>query len=500
MGNYSSKLFSNNVVNDNKVNEHTNSLQEPNITSNQVLQNGQTSEKPLDNEEIMQTPIKKNYLLESRKRINAIPEYLQTEKTRKPYLETDIDSVYTTEKCCLDPRSPNVAYPRTPILLQNNLDSLTKDVDSESLPKLKLPHAELKINSNDLDPRSPASDFDRTPISTVKVLKQFNSQDENNENRLRKSNSSLDICIKLSYCETTSLFNIPEIQALPDIVVSLRRSCSLKDNLNENRSSVLIGNNNIKSELISDDKKTVKLHLSSENSIPKSQKETSPSETHIEIKNENTESNEKLLIVNSTNADFENSVNTPRDVENVNKATDPEEKFKVWRDSYSKLPENPSNSHSNNSQRNSSLPEKEEILIEFDDCSIMNSIRNNQVKKIEKIETSCKENKVKSDKKNLETKKENKLSDEKKLFSPELKLATEFSKSRTPFSNRSNSNGQIQTLSVNSPQQFLGHRKLFVNDNKNLQENTPPTHKKLVKNVPARLNGTQWDSDSTIII
>ena len=49
------------------------------------------------------------------KAISAVPKYLQ----QKPFLETNFDFTPTAlilEKC-LDPRSPNVDMPRTPILV-----------------------------------------------------------------------------------------------------------------------------------------------------------------------------------------------------------------------------------------------------------------------------------------------------------------------------------------------------------------------------------------------
>lgn len=309
--------------------------------------------------------------------------------------------------------------------MQNFSSVPTENIDEESLFKFNLQPVEAQNNPMDLDPRSPAIEFDRTPISAIKISKQFHPQCPDNISRLKKSSSSLDICIKLSYCETTSLFNIPEVQALPDIVVSLRRSCSLKENLNEKSSSLTNCDVHLDSEFISDDVKSVKLHVSKESSIPNEQEEI-VSAKHANTENDKTEVMEHNAKEISTNV-FSQNPDAPTNIDNVHKTSDPEEKFKVWRDSYTKLPEYSGNL--SNSQRNSSLPDKEEILIEFDDCSVMNNMRSNPMKKMEKTEESVKEKKAKCvDKKYVEIKKENKLEHENKLFSPEFKTAPELSK------------------------------------------------------------------------
>lgn len=66
-------------------------------------------------------------------------------------------------------------------------------------------------------------------------------------------------------------------------------------------------------------------------------------------------------------------------------------------------------------------------------------------------------------------------------------------KIRTPLGNRSN-NEQIQTLLTKSPQQVFKNRSIV---SKILKENTPPHKKYFVK---SKLNGVQWDADSTVII
>lgn len=60
MGNYSSKLFNNNIFNELKVKENSHLEQKLHTTSEAHPQNGEKANVPSENDGIVQTPIKVN--------------------------------------------------------------------------------------------------------------------------------------------------------------------------------------------------------------------------------------------------------------------------------------------------------------------------------------------------------------------------------------------------------------------------------------------------------
>lgn len=93
-----------------------------------------------------------------------------------------------------------------------------------------------------LDPRSPAADFNRTPILKPKSMQRLRARYLQS---LRKQGSyDTDVCPPtISYCEMSSQFvTVPEIQVLPDLSKCLAESLNFTnancdDHLNESNSS-----------------------------------------------------------------------------------------------------------------------------------------------------------------------------------------------------------------------------------------------------------------------
>lgn len=70
-----------------------------------------------------------------------------------------------------------------------------------------------------LDPRSPAADFDRTPILMPKSIKRLRARSQ--EFLHRAGSYDTDIFYpKFSYCEPSSQFNVTEVQALPSLATT----------------------------------------------------------------------------------------------------------------------------------------------------------------------------------------------------------------------------------------------------------------------------------------
>lgn len=87
------------------------------------------------------------------------------------------------------------------------------------------PVAELRYKILGIDPRSPAADFDRTPILTSRSMIRMRARSQENLAR-RDSLAELGIGnpARLSYCETMTVENIPEVLALPDIMLNLNKA------------------------------------------------------------------------------------------------------------------------------------------------------------------------------------------------------------------------------------------------------------------------------------
>ncbi|XP_043250475.1 uncharacterized protein LOC122396290 [Colletes gigas] len=323
--------------------------------------------------EVHSTPIGLN-----KRTISAVPKHLHT----KPYLETDMDKVI--------PLTPNKCVPR---IVESKtiqfLDGENKNTDSPVTPTVNNLNVIKRMTSIEkerydilgLDPRSPAANFDRTPILPPKSIQRLKARSQ--ECLHRQGSYETDVLYpRLSYCEMLSQFNIPEIQALPDLTAERIEALNFHN---------------------SDD--SYKSNDSNSSYSTVSSKNKTSFEIENQMKSEETTSNQNI-----------DNVEQPKEINIVNN-----DAIKIWRDSLV-----------------SSVLGKSEIKIATD----------------------------------------------------EKKNGNECTKIRPPLGNRSN-NGRTQ-VSINSPQTFK---------NKNImpkmQENTPP-HKRCV--ARAKLNGMQWDPDSSVII
>lgn len=397
--------------------------------------------------EVNSTPVGVN-----KRVLSAIPRHLQT----KPYLETDIDKVML----CLTPKKRDV----TEIIETQKLHfpEMTKNAEIVLTPTINNPRNKKVLNAIDnerydilgLDPRSPAADFDRTPILMPKSLERLKARSQ--ENLHRRGSYDTDIFYpRFSYCEMSSQFNVTEIEALPDFATD--------DKFNEPESPC-------------------------SSHSPKSDSNSEIGEGELEDKDE--DENERTLEEGSCDDTCVNEKTEQRET----CATD-NDIIKVWRDSL--VLDESQESETNDLddvqvvQKRLSQIGKEEVIITFDDESIIEDALPLKLAKSERQNEKAKVDAIGRKKKVVKSE-VNVAVDEKKVLYPNDKNGNESPKIRTPLGNRSN-NGQMKTL-LNSPQQIFRSKGITP---KMLQENTPP-HKKFV--AKPKLSSTQWDPDSTVII
>ena len=233
-------------------------------------------------------------------------------------------------------------------------------------PEMETPES-LNFQSMVLDPRSPATDFDRTPILKMRSSERICSLFEDAINV-----NVPDSTARLSFCETTTSFSIPEIQAVAEpIFSSMNESLSLESDTNVSKTSQnpSDGSNYDESSDPSDNDDTQITVIRNPN-IFSSLSDGVSTWTECEpaissgfedsLRSEHQKNNDKL---DSDISEIINSVmmNTQTD---YNKGVASNDKIKVWRDSVSpKITEEARPMMTgNNSNRNS-----EEIIIEFDD-------------------------------------------------------------------------------------------------------------------------------------
>lgn len=376
------------------------------------------------------------------KGLTAIPRYLQN----KGYLETDIDNIM-----CLTPKK------RTPRTLTETKQLQASNLEHKYKEMLLEPISE-NINKNQLmteiqkeryyilglDPRSPAADFDRTPLLKPRSLERLKARSR--ESLQRQGSYEADqFYPSYSYCEMSSEFNVTEVQALPDLASCVLKSLNL-DAL--------------------DDKFT---ELDSEN-CNRATRTDSPlgSEERVSEDQE----------IQTSEEDTCNDKNVQRKALEAETCVDDNVTFKVWRDSLV----------SDKSQKletddidvvQEKVPQmaKEEVIITFDEDNITKDKLSLKLAKSEKLKLDA----IGKKKKRIETK------DERKLFTDKNGNGSAATV-RTPLGNRSNAYEAIK----NSPQQTFrskGVKPIM------LQENTPP-HKRSVTKSKAM----QWDPNSTVII
>ncbi|CAL7938837.1 unnamed protein product [Xylocopa violacea] len=404
--------------------------------------------------ELDRTPIKPN-----KRTISAIPRYLQS----KPYLETDLDKIML----CMSPKKSMPKEMEEPEQLQmpgvpKTEDILLTPIVNRNSNQLITDIEKDRYDILGIDPRSPAADFDRTPILAPKSLMRLKARSQ--ERLHRQGSYDADMYDqKFSYCEMSSQFDITEVQALPDLATCAIKSLHLAD-LDLDKSSDTespCSSQSTRTECASDTEQELEDEDETEN-IPKQD------DYYIGCLKENKEQGE--TCINDT--------------------------ITVWRDSLVlnefQQSETSESDDTQNVQKKVSEMAKEEVIITFDDDSIVKDTLPLKLVKSEsnktKIDTAEKKKKI------LRLQAKQKIAtDEKKVFNFNDKNGSESTKIRTPLGNRSNK-GQMELMLINSPQQVLRNKS---NALKMLQENTPP-HKKYV--TKSKSGGTQWDPNSTVII
>ncbi|XP_011707096.1 PREDICTED: uncharacterized protein LOC105462273 [Wasmannia auropunctata] len=451
MGNYATKLLFYTNESRKECNEHHTVVQqattEDNNTCTPILSEKRILGDPRSiSAGITRTPIEVKYTSVgvSKKTPSAIPKYLQ----KKQYLETDIDVV-------MPPLTPK----KRPIS-----KSLNSTQESDFAEVLDLT-PNVNVNAKDskvitpidkerfiilgLDPRSPAANFDRTPILMPKSLALIKARSQ--ENLSRRGSYEMDVYNpKNSYKEISTSLNIPKIQT-SDITSENLRDTEEQDRL----SSISLCNSDL--------------------SISKSEKEITV------IKNPKcTSGKEKLLVSDEQTVAINNEEDKDEkqdDCESIESNTKlRDDKIKLWYDSLSS-----EGSVSGKKDKKELLQEKasrEDVIIMFDNTTISTSL-------------PLKEDFQK--KGDINEKKNTKIDvkpNEEKVFTPKNEQGAQMHKNRTPLGNRSN-NSQIQK----KPQQLL-RNKASIGTQLLEQENTPP-HK--TYNGKTK-NGTHWDPNSTVLI
>ncbi|XP_078038493.1 uncharacterized protein LOC144470824 [Augochlora pura] len=386
-----------------------------------------------------------------RRTLSAIPRHLQC----KPYLETDIDTLLLL--------SPKKSFPKMDGKLEN-LDLDKTNLEMELTPTRNcsmketvfLPIEEERYNVLGIDPRSPAADFDRTPMLRPKSMELLLARHK--ENLLRRGSYETDVLHpRFSYCETSSEFNIPEIQVLPDLATCKVLTSDLFNNEIDNRFN---------------DSETSSNHSS--------KTETDYGETQMDSERED----ENKIAKDDCNDDIKKSTQ--------HKETTAGDTIKVWADAL--VSDNPNKSDSTKSQdihvdEKMSQLSKQEVIITFDDDSIVKDTLSQKLSKCEINKKRVDVTKMKKKTLKLETKI---TTEEKKIFNCNDKNGNENIKIRTPLANRSN-NGHVKKVLTSSPQQVIRNKIMKA---KISQENSSP-HKYITK---YKSRGIEWDPDSTVII
>ncbi|XP_043668853.1 uncharacterized protein LOC122629476 [Vespula pensylvanica] len=379
MGNYTSKFLSHDSVEENNTNvtetvEQLNVVKECNSITPSTTHRKLMIDPRSITAEICRTPIKIHCTpsKSTRMGVDVIPKHMQ----RKPYLETNFDATISplTSNKYLDPRSPNIDQPRTPILIENFTTCETPTIKLKNNAKIYKSMNLTNCTSLGFDPRSPSTDFDRTPILIQKTTKYLKTESTENLELHNEPNDHQ----KFLYCETTSS-NTPEILALVDETCEAIKSLQL--NISENTDEL-------------------ELHVS-ENT------------NHISNEDDN---NDNVCSEKSSQNENITRINT----------------IKIWRDSVlsESLVQSEINEYSNqeNDEEKFSCPSKEEIEAIFDDDVMKGSTPIPEQSKIEV------ENKNVQD--TLENRKKVKTNG--KTFVPYNSNINETSKKRTPLRSRCN--------------------------------------------------------------
>ncbi|XP_018363886.1 PREDICTED: uncharacterized protein LOC108761701 isoform X1 [Trachymyrmex cornetzi] len=452
MGNYANKLLFYTNESQKERNENQMVVQQATMEDNNICTPILSEKRVLDDPRsvsagIRRTPIeiKCTSSEENKKTPSAMLKYLQ----KKQYLETDM-------YFAMPPLTPKKLISKS---MDSNKQSdfievqdLTPNVNVAKSSKIITPLDKERFIILGLDPRSPAADFDRTPILMPKSLALIKARSQ--ENLSHKGSYEVDIYnLKNSCQKIDTAINIPETR------LSDTASESLKALDTEEQDGV------------------------SSTSLYSSDLNTSKSEKEITvIRNPKYISEERRSLVSDKQIvaiDNEDKIETEKqdDCENIesNTKTRDDDKIKLWHDS---LSSEKSVSGKDEKELSRKKIARDDVIITFDKYTTIST-------SLKPMKTDFrKKGDTKGKKKN--TKVNVKLNEE-KFFTPENKQEIEMYENRIPLGNRSNNN-QIQK----KPQQLLKNKTASIGT----QENTPPSKTYSRKTR----NGTQWDPNSTVLI
>ena len=292
--------------------------------------------------------------------------------------------------------------------LETRLHSDTPKLSGSNLRSKNLLLSEMRKKMLQLDPRSPAFDFDRTPILKPKSL--VNAKARSQENLITSAYDIKMPTSRLSFCETATYLDVPEVNALPDIVPSLSDSQAPSSSSGSSRSSSI--------ETISDNSAVTVLENEDEESLDNSFNSSS-FDSDSDLKSPKVEDKvedwQAKLVADSENIIDNVLITAMKDFEI--KFNETENKIKIWRDTLSPVTQVDSD---NDVGIESEAPmefksSKEEVIIEFDDgdCNLQGTIKKQEINVKESVSEEMKKKIVK---KELESK---------KLFSPTKKQITE---------------------------------------------------------------------------
>lgn len=411
--------------------------------------------------EIARTPIEVKCSPEStliKRAPTAIPKYLQ----KKKYLETDMDIV-------MPPLSPKKHF--VPKLIDSDERSDSDRAEAYFTPNVNVIRGEKTITPIDkeryiilgLDPRSPAADFNRTPILMPKSLALIKARSQEMLNRKGSYESDIYNPMNLSrgICTPQKSLSIPKIQLSLD---TDSETLKLLDMEQQNKSDILCASQ----------------QSDSDSSVFESEEEVTVIK-NPKCKNEMEESlisDEQIVTINKEKNKDNIDKDSCKDIEHDIK--------EMYIKDDNKIEVNDSSEENKTGKKEENIVEKlrkkgprEDIIIMFDECATIST----SPKPI-KIEEDDQNGKIVGKKKS--TKIHAKVTpNEKKIFTPENKIL----KNRTPFANRSN-NDQVQR--INSPQYFS--RNKIVSETE--QENTLPCK---IRNAKTK-NGHNWDPNTTVFI
>ncbi|XP_011261992.1 uncharacterized protein LOC105254791 isoform X3 [Camponotus floridanus] len=407
---------------------------------------------------VSRTPIEVNYtpIPMTKRAPSAIPEYLQ----KKKYLETNMDIVMpplTPKKCFIKLTDGDQGSES-----DGTQDYLTPNINAEKDPKHVTPIDNDRYEILGLDPRSPAADFDRTPLLKPKSLALIKVRSQETLHRRGSYESDIYKPTK-SHQEINTSLNIPKIQLLSNVISGTSKTLDMEE---QDESHIFC----------------TPQQSDSDSSVFENEEEVTVIK-NLKCKNEEEKSSISLveqITATDKNKDDTNIKNDCEDIEHDMETIHiKDDESEVWHDSVSSEEDIAGKKEKENIIQK--LPQKkarEDIIIMFDECATISTLP-----KPIKIEGDCqKKGDIARRKKNAKIG-DTVTSNEKKTLNLENKM------NRTPFGNRSN-NDQVQR--INSPQYLLRNKTAST---KIQQENTPPC-----KMYNAKTKNHHWDPNTTVFI